>query len=150
LLSSANILLELNGVPASVSRTLEYIFKAVQIQSYHSSICIKEGLTQEDLIPLAAVLLEYPVGYVPVSSQQTSFLNDVPLDVYECVLIPHSSGKLETLLQFSCPCALAKNLSVDAVKEKLEIRFLPRITAVNLNFGLQIIHHVETLPRVGL
>jgi hypothetical protein len=35
-----------------------------------------------DMIPLAAFLLEYPVGYVAASSH-AAFLDNVPLEIYE-------------------------------------------------------------------
>ena len=103
------------------------------------------------LIPLAALLLEYPVGYVPLGSDQTVFLSNIPLDVYECVL--EDSGEERTLLKFSCPQCVGQSvarLAPDKVRGRLEDRFKPRLEAVDYPGRLEVRHTQETLPRVGL
>ena len=103
------------------------------------------------LIPLAAFLLEYPVGYVPLDANQTTFLSDIPLDVYECVL--EGSGEAHTLLKFSCPQCVSRSvarLAPDEVRRRLLDRFQPRLQAVDHPGMLIVGHSQETLPRVGL
>ena len=103
------------------------------------------------LIPLAAFLLEYPVGYVPLGANQTTFLSNIPLDVYECVL-EDSSGE-HTLLKFSCPQCVSQSVSrlaPDEVRRRLVGRFRPRLRAVEYSGGLKVRHTQETLPRIGL
>lgn len=103
------------------------------------------------LIPLAAFLLEYPVGYVPLDANQTTFLSNIPLDVYECVL-EDSEGE-HTLLKFSCPQCVSQSVSrlaPDEVRRRLVGRFRPRLRAVEYSGGLKVRHTQETLPRIGL
>jgi hypothetical protein len=100
-------------------------------------------------IPLAAVLLEYPVAYVPIPEHATAFLAGVPLKVYECTLTWKSRGGGQShcrLLQFSCPVALHHVLSESALVERFEPRlrrFVPCPT-------LEIQHKIQTLDRVAL
>jgi hypothetical protein len=76
-----------------------------------TSITLPADLTPEITVPLAALLLEYPVAYVP-SLDQLSFLSNVLLDVYECILVFHDEDGNRTghhlLLKFSCPSNLAE------------------------------------------
>ena len=108
-----------------------------------------------ELVPLAAILLEYPLAYVPISSDQTSFLAGVPLDVYECVLTCPSMLKApeHILMKFSCPSVLAATnleLSVSRLEERLNARFAPRLKQAGLSGTFQIRHSTETLARVAL
>lgn len=103
------------------------------------------------LIPLAAFLLEYPVGYVPLGANQTIFLNDTPLDVYECIL--EGSQEEHALLKFSCPQCVSQSvmrLAPDEVRKRLGDHFQPRLRAVGYPGRLKILHSQKTLPRVGL
>jgi hypothetical protein len=103
------------------------------------------------LIPLAAFLLEYPVGYVPLGTNQTAFLSNVPLDVYECVL--EDPREEHTLLKFSCPQCVSKSaarLTPGEIQRRLVDRFQPRLQAVDYPRKLKVWHTQETLARVGL
>jgi len=103
------------------------------------------------LIPLAAFLLEYPVGYVPLDANQTTFLSNIPLDVYECVLA--DPGEEHTLLKFSCPRCVSQSvarLAPEEVRRRLVGRFQPRLEAVDYPGRLEVRCTQETLPRVGL
>ncbi|KAL6304358.1 hypothetical protein BKA93DRAFT_289752 [Sparassis latifolia] len=114
-----------------------------------------------DIVSLAAVLLEYPVAYVPASMEETSFLAGVRLDVYHCTLSwSHAdhrpSGFISTehtLLKFSCPSIIGDanaDLSVRQLVERLQTRFDPRLRQAGFSGTLRIIHTVETLDRVAL
>ena len=103
------------------------------------------------LITLAAFLLEYPVGYVPLDATQTTFLGNIPLDVYECIL--EDSGKEQTLLKFSCPQRVSQSvarLAPGEVRRRLVNRFRPRLEAVDYLGRFEVRCTQETLPRVGL
>lgn len=103
------------------------------------------------LVPLAAFLLEYPVGYVPLDTNQTTFLSDVPLDVYECVL--EESREIHTLLKFSCPQDVSQSVSrlaPDQVQRRLADRFQPRLQAVEYPGRLEVWHTQKVLARAGL
>lgn len=104
------------------------------------------------LIPLAAFFLEYPVGYVPLDANQTTFLSNIPLDVYECVLAS-DFGEEYTLLKFSCPQCVSQSvarLAPEEVRRRLVGRFQPRLEAVDYLGRLEVRYTQETLPRVGL
>lgn len=110
-------------------------------------------LTQELLVPLAAVLIEYPIAYVPISAEQTSFLNGQPLDIYECVLHHAKWQHRYTLLKFSCPSDIgAPNLffSPNAVAERLKGRFTPRLQTVDESWSIEVVISTETRDRVAL
>ena len=103
------------------------------------------------LIPLAAFLLEYPVGYVPLDANQTTFLSNTLLDVYECLLL--DSGEEHTLLKFSCPQCVSQSvarLEPGEVRRRLIGRFQPRLEAADYPGRLEVRHTQEILPRVGL
>lgn len=135
-------------------RVWDHIIGNITLNPSIAVIQVPSDLTsgQEHLlVPLAAFLLEYPVGYVPLNANQTTFLSDVPLDVYECVL--EGSSEEHALLKFSCPQCVSQStarLAPDEVRRRLADRFQPRIQAVNYPGRLEVRHAQETLPRVAL
>ena len=107
-------------------------------------------LSTEILVPLAAVLLEYPIAYVPNSGQK-EFLAGVPLDVYTCRVQNYEHVDLGTLLKFSCPCATGEDipaLTPAALVESMRSKFQPRLDGLGL--FVRVDHRVETLDRVAL
>jgi len=123
--------------------------------------------TQISTIPLAALLLEYPIAYVPTSPDQTLFLSHVPLDVYEFVLVfvhPCGDGRSagdsrsdqgwnrHTLLKFSCPRGLDPPIEKGKLVGNLESHFQVRLQEAGLN-GIVLLgvdHHAQTFDRVAL
>jgi len=151
----------LPDMPSQVSWVINLIMRNAQTEPLQTSIVLPGHLTQQTLIPLAAFLLEYPVAYVPASSEQTIFLNGVPLDVYECFVELHPSFILRgkpailshTLLKFSCPSTLClenDRLSVAVLKEQLRDRFKSRSENIEEYYRLEVRHDMKTLDRVGL
>jgi hypothetical protein len=123
------------------------------------SFAFVDGLTQENLVPLAATLIGYPVAYVPISADQTSFLSGQPLDVYEATIVPatscasslQSSNQSHTLLKFSCPRLLAETnceLFPERVTKRLQLQFRERLSSIGSS--LLVHHHVEVMDRVAL
>lgn len=127
---------------------------------YHNALVLSlsELYTEEVLIPLAAVVIDYPVAYFPAFPVQRSFLEGEALDVYTVSLkwtINSDStvgfGEQHVLLKFSCPHLLANDdteLSPGTVMEKLHVKFafiLERIGA-----SILTTHRTETLDRVAL
>lgn len=74
-----------------IDMTSQVILKSWIDQSSDFHTCIS-SLSDHQMIALAGYLLEYPVSYYPVASSEDAVLRDTPLDVYECILIPNSSG----------------------------------------------------------
>ncbi|TFK52634.1 hypothetical protein OE88DRAFT_1428635 [Heliocybe sulcata] len=147
--------------PSSVSQLLS------QILDNHGSSCsitlvLPPSVGTDSLIPVAAVLLEYPVAYTPASISSQATLAGVPLDVYECVVrhppifarsAPQQTGT--SLVKFSCPSHLAwrfPDLEPPRLVERIRERFLGRIQqfSSHADMRVDVKHHVETLDRVAL
>lgn len=114
--------------------------------------------TQEDSpaerVPLAAVLIEYPVAYVPSGDHSGPFLSNVDLEVFTCSLAqdargaPQAVGPGHTLLQFSCPSSLVHE--VGDIAGQLEQRFSSRLASAGVPCPLQVSQRTERLERVAL
>jgi hypothetical protein len=107
------------------------------------------------MIPVAAILLEYPVAYVPTSSagDQTAFLSRELLDVYECLLMNAGTLNRHTLLKFSCPNIIGiehTELSPKRLIERMKERFVPRLQIVDSRITLDIQVLAEKFDRVAL
>ncbi|KAJ3996914.1 hypothetical protein F5050DRAFT_1807297 [Lentinula boryana] len=135
-----------------------------------STIILPQGLSASLTVPLAAILLEYPVAYCPSATIGSPFLTSVTLDVYEVRLmlnsedVDTSSQRKPTpspedeerdhrsVLKFSCPSGLghsSPNLSHQTIKEQLQSCFDHRL-ANFLHRDLSVHHTIETLDRVAL
>lgn len=134
-----------------------------------TSIVLPQGLSARSAVPLAAILLEYPVAYCPPATVVSPFLSSVVLDVYKvCLKLPWSgeggafpsSNQSHSILQFSCPSVLGTGypelLSPELVVEKLQSFFDSRIRMTDwiqtvAVVPVVIVHHsIETLDRVAL
>ena len=133
---------------------LDHLIENTAVNSCNLVLPIPSHLTTGRghlLIPLAAFILEYPVGYVPLDANQTTFLTNISLDVYECVL--EGPEMDHTLLKFSCPQCVSQSvarLAPDEMQRRLVSRFLSRLQAVDYPGRLHIRRSQETLSRVGL
>ncbi|TFY68732.1 hypothetical protein EVJ58_g820 [Rhodofomes roseus] len=127
-------------------------------------LAITQPLVITDSVPLAAVLLEYPVAYVPADADQTEFLPGVLLDVYHCVIsladttLDDTRGapgdaREHTLLKFSCPACLAEqdtSLSPARMMDRLRVSFGARLNAAEGQWNLAVRHTTEAHDRVSL
>ncbi|KAK0202006.1 hypothetical protein DFS33DRAFT_1386291 [Desarmillaria ectypa] len=94
--------------PENVLNTL----RSIKMHATDISCTLPSDLPVDITVPLAAVLLEYPVAYVPhgvIPPERQS------LDVYECLL----SGRV-TIVKFSCPSSL---VSREIITKSLRLRF---------------------------
>ncbi|KAG9315710.1 hypothetical protein JVU11DRAFT_3357 [Chiua virens] len=149
----------------SVSRvppeTLQQALRDVRssmTESSSLSLALSDTLTEDILIPLAAVLIDYAVAYVPAFSAQTVFLQSEMLDVYTVSIkgmTPLDSesgpGNEHVLLKFSCPQVFASDhaeLSPGTLVEKLQVKFSTRLGRIGMRAF--VIHHTETQDRVAL
>ena len=114
-----------------------------------SKINIPQDLSSPvDAIPFAAVVLEFIV-YTPCSPEQTSFIENTLLDLYECSL-PLQFGEHEleyVMLKFSCPSELTEP---DKIKKRLQERFSQRVHARGMTGEMVIKKTRVTLDRVAL
>ena len=111
------------------------------------------------LITLAGFLLGYPVTYVAASQDQTNFLENVALDIYELeLLVPqHKKAPFLTinhvLMKFSCPASLAKehmHLGSDVLLGTLRTHFEGQLRDAGCDWPLKINHSVKSFDRVAL
>ena len=113
-------------------------------------------LSIQDTVPFAAVILDYPVAYVPVSPDQTIFLPWEVLDVYECILMLHGHGKENgehMICKFSCPNSLSTRktlLQVPNLQARLRALLTSRLQNADVEGEIEIRHHQETHERVVL
>ncbi|KAG1746020.1 uncharacterized protein EDB91DRAFT_1268958 [Suillus paluster] len=149
----------LNSMPKAVLDIIRMMNADMLESQAKFSFSFVDGLTQESLVPLAATLIGYPVAYVPISADQTSFLSGQPLDVYEATVVPQTSqpsslqafGQQHTLLKFSCPCSLAETnleVSADCITKRLQSRFQECLSLIGSS--LLVHHHIEITDRVAL
>lgn len=116
------------------------------------SISLTTDLTAAVTVPLAALLLEYPVAYVPENVQASSHLSRMPLIVYECTLtwdVTSLNPIWHTLLQFSCPALFGKLLT-SRILDELTSRFNPRTQQLTANPKLTIQYRNETRDNLVL
>lgn len=103
-------------------------------------------------VPIAAVLIEYPVAFVP-DLNITSFLNHIPLDVYECTV--KFNLKSHPLLKFSCPVELGMK-HPDVLSQDHLLVYMRSLFGSKERLGrweevdLQVNHRTETHDRVAL
>ena len=140
-------------MPENVLQVLEDIY--IRTIDNPTSVISSQGLKQELMIPIAAILLEYPVAYVPTSSDQTAFLSREPLDIYECRLV-HTETEVpnqHTFLKFSCPSTIGvkhMELSPQKLTERMKERFIPRLQKVGDSITVDIHVSTEKFDRVAL
>ncbi|KAG6820715.1 hypothetical protein H0H93_012768 [Arthromyces matolae] len=139
--------------PFSTTLALESLLEDLIVQvPPPPSIPIKSCSLLKTAVPLAAILLEYPVAYTP-ETLESPFLCNVPLDVYECV-VSFGETTTHTLLKFSCPSELANQhpdaLGQPYIKRLLKERYLARIHRFKSEITFQIVHTTEQLDRVAL
>jgi hypothetical protein len=150
---SQSILQQLLQIPKNIVEVLEDIH--IQTRNNPVSVINSRQLAQELMIPIAAILLEYPIAYVPTSSDETAFLSGQPLNVYECHLI-HANGEppdRHTLLKFSCPAIIGVEhyqLSSHKLIEGLKAKFVPRLQAADDHISVDIHVLTEKFDRVAL
>ena len=122
-------------------------------------LSLSDLFTEDILIPLAAVMIDYPVAYCPAFPAQTSFLEGEALNIYTVSFkwtektsdVALDFGREHVLLKFSCPQVLASNdaeLSPSTMVRKLHAKFATTLQRVG--GSILVTHRTETLERVAL
>ncbi|KAJ3722040.1 hypothetical protein DFJ43DRAFT_1124489 [Lentinula guzmanii] len=159
------------GLFAIVQDLILQISNPPSTSNQSSTIILPQSLSASLTVPLAAILLEYPVAYCPSATIGSPFLTNVTLDVYEVRLMlnnedvdtssqrkptpsPDDDEERDhrTVLKFSCPSGLghsSPNLSHQIIKGQLQSCFDHRL-ANFLHRDLVVHHTIETLDRVAL
>ncbi|KAG5636190.1 hypothetical protein H0H81_008896 [Sphagnurus paluster] len=139
--------------PSDVDAVLSVLIDSMTNTSLLPPSVTIPPLSHGTAIPLAAVLLEYPVAYVPTSLEHP-FLSNITLDVYECVLLNVlEQNSSYTLLKFSCPSELAgqhTNMDPEHIIAFLTEKFTGRMNKLLPGASFQILHNIQTLDRVAL
>ncbi|RDX42510.1 hypothetical protein OH76DRAFT_1411093 [Lentinus brumalis] len=118
-----------------------------------------DGRSMGDMVAFAACIIEFPVAYVPIPDgpEGGAFLAREPLDVYDCVLVPHTAqeqahSEAQSLIKFSCPQAIGlkvPELSPKSLIERLTTRFAERVGSTTSR-AFVVCHSVQTLDRVAM
>ncbi|KAI0346033.1 hypothetical protein BDW22DRAFT_940954 [Trametopsis cervina] len=152
----------LPAVPVGVQGVLETICTQLLEHShttYPPTIIIDDSdceVPAWDIVPLAGLILEYAVAYVPneQSFAESKFLGGVDLEIYTCVLSwqgteGHLGGASEhTLLQFSCPSSIAQQ--TDSITRRIHERFTTRLAFASLDCKLHVSSRTTIPDRVAL
>ncbi|KAG7088392.1 hypothetical protein E1B28_012391 [Marasmius oreades] len=163
-----------SDIPVELPAVLRELITQTQLISEssvreRSTVTLPPILPYNVTVPLAGFLLEYPVALCPVlipGTDMSSFLTQVPLRVYRCLLnIEDTTGKSSAtsqqnphlLVQFSIPSVLESSHpethSSSVISSRLEETFNARLATVFAGRGvpsLTIVHSVRTLDRVAL
>ncbi|KIM89222.1 hypothetical protein PILCRDRAFT_2484 [Piloderma croceum F 1598] len=151
--------IRLNEPPTLAPGNIVQVLADIVTQTFNNPISVisSQELTQDLMIPVAAILLEYPVAYVPTSGagDQTAFLSRELLDVYECLLMNAGIGthNRHTLMKFSCPNVIGvehTELSPHRLIERMKERFVPRLQVVDSHTTLDIQVLAGKFDRVAL
>jgi hypothetical protein len=111
-------------------------------------------VSSETAVPLAAVLLDYAVAYVPSAGHEKA-LSGIPLDFYECIVAYHKAGGQEathTVMKFSCPAGLAQGgpTSSERIIRELQTMFAERLSqSGDETMAVTVVHTVQTLDHVA-
>ncbi|KZT25408.1 hypothetical protein NEOLEDRAFT_1065507, partial [Neolentinus lepideus HHB14362 ss-1] len=145
--------------PAAVISLLSQILNRIPSPPATLELTLQDSYGPESLVPLAALLLEYPIAYTVTSTSSQAILGGVPLDVYQCIVkhpavSTHASTQQEdtSLIKFSCPSHLAasnSHLRPSRIVDKVSKRFLNRIQRL-ADVRMDIRYHVEGLDRIAL
>lgn len=96
-------------IPEQILQILANLLPLAQSVELPLSFSLPSDTTLETAVPLAAILLDYLVAYVPYPAHLNS-LSGVPLDVYECTLVIPGHDSMadlkHSILKFSSPTSL--------------------------------------------
>ena len=146
-------------MPQQVFQVLVSLLPLTQSVELPLSFSLPSDTTFETVVPLAAILLDYLVAFVPYPSYPNT-LSGVPLDVYEYTLtIPSHDSTLNlnhSVIKFSCPTNLRENftqLKPENVTLKMAAIFADRLSTartggVTIYVKHDVKHSSETVDRV--
>lgn len=147
--SSAKVTYE---IPQQVLQVLVGLLPLSQSVELPLSFSLSD-LTLETVVPLAAILLDYLVAYVPYPPYPNT-LSGVPLDVYECILTISSHDSTadwkHSFIKFSCPTTSREDftqLKSENVILKLAAMFADRLGTTR-GASIRVKHSSETVDRV--
>ncbi|KAI0789735.1 hypothetical protein C8Q75DRAFT_806889 [Abortiporus biennis] len=152
--STRNLLNSLSGTLSSFPVTNDPYPLLVQLNT-------PPDITPENMVPFAAILLEYPVAYVPHSSNHnsSSYLSGVELTVFECTLdfggVDIGIPPDHIFIKFSCPTYLVQLVEntetlADKIHSQLMDKFTGRLESNNIPASVKIRRFQETHDRVAL
>jgi hypothetical protein len=118
-------------------------------------------------VPLAAVLLDYSIGYVPESESDLGLAttpDSFPMHFFECILtfcdgyeklgeqrIVHRDLKSCTIMKFSCPVAKDASLQPEKLVNHLDELFSKRLKSIGdpTLLSVEICHTTHILDRLA-
>jgi len=144
--------LQLERAPESLLHLLSNSF--IPQPSSSLSFTLPAHVSLETVVPLAAVLLDYAVAYVP-SAGYENVLSGIPLDFYECILAYHKAGGQEathTVMKFSCPAGLAQGgpTGSERIIQALQTMFAERLlSSGDETMAVTVVYTVQSLDHVA-
>ena len=133
------------------------LFSLQSLLSYQvppSTYSLPPDTTLEIAVPLAAILLDYPIAYVPPASQDVTSLTNVPLDFYECLLTfgnePDGQNTKCSIMKFSSPSGIAQDeLRPERMVERLQQFFSSRLEDIrDPTLGVTVEHTSQLVEHV--
>ena len=146
-------------IPEPLVDVLHFLSDRVSVvDSMPSSISLPEGMPLSNAVPLAAVLLDYEVAYVPPDTPTgpAGFFSGVTVNTYECLLDLLLPGSVHhAILKFSCPRALAisypTQFGPDEIVRRLTTKFAERLAQIgDVTVSLRVECGSITLDRLAL
>ena len=152
-----DILRKTREIPQQILQVLVSLLPLAQSVKLPLSFSLPSDSAFETVVPLAAILLDYLVAYVPYHSYPNS-LSGVPLDFYEYILtIPSHDSKLDlnhSIIKFSCLASLREDspqLKPENLSLKLAAIFSERLSLAGAgSITTHVKHTSETVDRVVL
>lgn len=153
-------LIELNTLALQLERAPESLIHLLSdsfIPQPPSSLSftLPPHVSLETAVPLAAVLLDYAVAYVPNAGHE-NVLSGIPLDFYECILAYHKTRGQEathTIMKFSCPAGLTQGgpTSSERIIQELQTMFAERLSqSGDETMVVTVVHTVQSLDHVAI
>ncbi|KAH6891758.1 hypothetical protein BKA70DRAFT_1119723 [Coprinopsis sp. MPI-PUGE-AT-0042] len=153
--------------PPGLVETLREICKLSNVTGYDLplSFSLPEFLHFSAAVPLAAVIIDYDIAYVPTldnnkSSSFPIFLSGIPVSTYECILHWDSEGKdgvptsRITVMKFSCPKPLEETdphrFSIDVISKRLVNRLRSRLEEADFAAAIEVLHETAVHERLAL
>ncbi|KAF9046596.1 hypothetical protein BJ165DRAFT_1178222 [Panaeolus papilionaceus] len=150
----------MDGPPDTVLQVCTTLSQQLSDLPLSTSFSLPENTPATVSVPVAAILLDYPVAYVP-NSTDGGPLSNVSLNFYEAILTwssevtPTKHNKRDitqhSVMKFSCPSSLSEvdHLSPRAITNRLQIMFQERSTANGVDGSIEIIHSTATVPQLS-
>ncbi|PPR04103.1 hypothetical protein CVT24_010676 [Panaeolus cyanescens] len=163
LLIETTELKKLRVVPEPILQCCSYLQEYLSAAPVPLSISFPEDMSTTVAVPVAGVLLDYLVAYVPESAEAAP-LSNISLDFYEVIIIskghtpPSRTGTKGTtdtfrhsIMKFSCTSSLSgmEDLQPQTIIDRLQTLFEGRLKESNVHGSIEIVHSTALVPHLS-